>query len=174
MNKTVKYYSPSTSSPTKSYNKQYNNKSKKNTVSSFSKTILWRFLHILETVKLYHWNTRIYSQHKITDELYDKLNKNIDLFVEVFLGKKNEHLVATTRSATSYSSLHSHYPPSISKTYFTKINTHIFIKELYKFKDFLVKLNKYVRDIPENSDLFNIRDEIMADIEQTLYIFKFK
>jgi DNA-binding ferritin-like protein len=49
--------------------------------------IVTMFLQMLNTVKLYHWKTSSYSQHKATDDLYDNLNKNIDSFVEVMLGK---------------------------------------------------------------------------------------
>ena len=45
------------------------------------------FIEILNNVKLYHWRTKSYAQHKATDELYEKLNKDIDSFVEVMLGK---------------------------------------------------------------------------------------
>ena len=40
--------------------------------------IVKKFLEMLNMVKLYHWKTRSYSQHKATDELYDRLNKHID------------------------------------------------------------------------------------------------
>ena len=39
------------------------------------------FLEMLHMVKLYHWRTKSYSQHKATDELYSKLNDKIDKFV---------------------------------------------------------------------------------------------
>ena len=46
------------------------------------------FLNLLNNVKIYHWKTRSYAVHKATDELYEKLNEQIDQFVEVLLGKK--------------------------------------------------------------------------------------
>ena len=42
---------------------------------------------MLNMVKLYHWKTDSFSQHKATDELYESLNLNIDRFVEVLMGK---------------------------------------------------------------------------------------
>ena len=47
------------------------------------------FLHMLNTVKLYHWKTTSYSTHKATDQLYSDLNEKIDEFVEILLGKPN-------------------------------------------------------------------------------------
>ena len=49
--------------------------------------IVTMFLQMLNTVKLYHWKTSSYAQHKATDDLYANLNTNIDSFVEVMLGK---------------------------------------------------------------------------------------
>ena len=49
--------------------------------------IVTMFLQILNTVKLYHWRTFSFPEHKATDELYTNLNSNIDTFVETMLGK---------------------------------------------------------------------------------------
>ena len=58
------------------------------------------FLQLLMTVKVYHWKTKSYSEHKATDELYHELNEYIDKFVEVMLGKKGTRLVMKGRSIT--------------------------------------------------------------------------
>ena len=58
------------------------------TGSSFEKEVVVKFLQILNTIKLYHWRTNSYATHKATDDAYDKLNANIDKFVEVLLGKE--------------------------------------------------------------------------------------
>ncbi len=42
---------------------------------------------MLNTIKLYHWKTTSYSEHKATDELHERLSGHIDTFVEVLLGK---------------------------------------------------------------------------------------
>ena len=56
-------------------------------LSAFQKEITIVFLEMLLMVKLYHWKTTSYATHKATDELYTKMNANIDDFVEVLLGK---------------------------------------------------------------------------------------
>lgn len=43
-------------------------------------------------IKLYHWNTSLYSHHKATDKLLDHLSNFIDLFTESYLGKKKEKI----------------------------------------------------------------------------------
>ena len=37
--------------------------------------IVTMFLQMLNTVKLYHWKTSSYAQHKATDELFESLDK---------------------------------------------------------------------------------------------------
>jgi DNA-binding ferritin-like protein len=53
--------------------------------TSFEKETVIKFLSLLNTVKIYHWKTYSYATHKATDELYSKLNENIDRFMEVLL-----------------------------------------------------------------------------------------
>lgn len=48
------------------------------------------FMEMLTTIKLYHWKTRSYAQHKATDELHERIQGNVDKFVEVMLGKTSK------------------------------------------------------------------------------------
>ena len=43
-------------------------------------------------IKLYHWKTRSYAQHEATDKLYESLNKHIDEFIEVLIGKYSKRI----------------------------------------------------------------------------------
>ena len=115
------------------------------------------FLGMLNTVKLYHWKTCSYAQHVATDELYLKLNKHIDKFMEVFLGKEDGRLEKLDK-----------------KIKLSHPNTLEDMKDhLYKYRDYLVDMNQ-VLDSEKDTDLLNIRDEIMTDINQVLYLFTFK
>jgi hypothetical protein len=129
---------------------------------SFKRDIVIEFLEFLNTIKLYHWKTHSYSTHQATDALYDKMNKSIDKFVEVLLGKNGDrvHLdnVKTLRLRTLNSS-------SQLKQYLTE------------FKSKMVGLDNSSALTSQgmtNSDLLNIRDEILADINQFLYLLTFK
>ena len=51
----------------KKYTKTINN-SKKSKIVTF-------FLEMLNVIKLYHWKTKSYAEHKATDELHEKLKK---------------------------------------------------------------------------------------------------
>ena len=64
-------------------NRQKNHSS----VPKFQQEMTVKFMEILMMIKLYHWKTHSYATHKATDELYSKINENIDKFMEVLLGK---------------------------------------------------------------------------------------
>ena len=115
------------------------------------------FLGMLNTVKLYHWKTDSYAQHVATDELYLKLNKHIDKFMEVFLGKEEGRLQKLDKK------IQLSHPKTVED-----MKTH-----LYQYRDYLIDMNKAL-DSEKDTDLLNVRDEILADINQVLYLFTFK
>jgi hypothetical protein len=114
------------------------------------------FLHMLNTVKLYHWKTTSFSTHKATDELYAELNEKIDEFVEVLLGKREMGGRAKLLNV-----------PLIKLSVYS---THeAFTKQIENYKDFLVALNENL-----GSDLLAIRDEILAAFNKFLYLLSLK
>jgi hypothetical protein len=115
---------------------------------------------MLLMIKLFHWKTHSYATHKATDELYTKMNANIDSFVEVLLGKtglrtdlmNNKHIRLVDLSSTE----------SLKR-------------EIEAFKGYLVSLNdNAAMKKMTNTDLYNIRDEILGDLNQFLYLLTFK
>ena len=133
----------------------------KNINLKFEQTIVTKFLEILNTVKLYHWKTHSHSVHKATDELYSKLNGNIDNFVEVLLGKCGNRISLE-------------HVKQISLKDFTHENQ--LTREMTDFKSFLVGLEYELKQMGgmTNSDLLNIRDEMLANVNQFLYLMTFK
>ena len=107
-------------------------------------------------VKLYHWKTRSYSQHKATDELYDNLNKHIDSFIEVLLGKEERRIKMLEKRIDLID-------PS---------NTRDFKTRIYDYREFLIDINLFFDD-KKDTDLLSIRDEILVDINQFLYLMTF-
>jgi len=114
------------------------------------------FMEMLNLVKIYHWNTKSYGQHKATDELYERLNEHIDKFVEVLLGKNQtrvhliEHRIELVDS----------------------INTFSFKQRIHEYREFLMDLD-IIFDKKRDSDLLNIRDELLGDLNQFLYLMHF-
>lgn len=140
----------------RSYSKSDSKSSNKYT----QQRIVIMFLQMLNTVKLYHWKTSSYAQHKATDELYSNLNGHIDTFVEVMLGKTGGRVNLTGTK-------------TIPLLDYTDVNN--FKKEVEKYKQFLINMNKDVGlNITNNSDLLNIRDEILGDLNQFTYLLTFK
>ena len=129
-------------------------------LAAFQKEITVRFLEMLLLIKLFHWKTTSYPTHKATDDLYTKFNLNMDTFVEILLGKTGMRTQLTSDKTIRLNDLNS-------------------IEELksavVEFKSYLVSLNdNAAMKKMLNTDLFNIRDTILGDMNQFLYLLSFK
>jgi hypothetical protein len=103
--------------------------------------------------KLYHWNTTSFSRHKATDIFNQKILDLIDKFVEVFIGCcKMKPYVQSVNIPEKFLS-----------------DTGI-IDLFILTKKYLTKFSQYI----ESTDLLNIRDEMLAEVNQTLYLFNLK
>ena len=131
---------------------------------AFEREITVRFLEMIIMIKLYHWKTYTYATHIATDDLYSKLNKNMDKFIEVLLGKVGNRINLLKHKSIKLTDFDS----SID-------DTKKFKYEIVKFKEYLVNLNSNPFMVKmANTDLYNIRDEILGDLNQFLYLFTFK
>ena len=119
--------------------------------------IIKMLLEMLNIIKLYHWKTNSYSAQKATDELYAKLNEHIDIFVEVYLGK--------------------------TKSRIQKWESELTVIQYNRKQDFRSKMIEYIEkltdlnlcfDEKKDMDLINIRDYILVDLNQFLYLLSFK
>ena len=127
---------------------------------AFQKEITVVFFEMLLMVKLFHWKTTSYAVHKATDDLYTKLNANMDSFIEVLLGKTGLRIDLMGTKSIRLIDLSS--PES-------------FKKEIESFKGYLVSLNdNSTMKRMSNTDLYNIRDTILGDLNQLLYLLTFK
>jgi hypothetical protein len=122
---------------------------------SHAKLVLM-FMQMLNTVKLYHWKTTSHSQHKATDELYSNLNTTIDSFVEIMLGKNG-----TRVNLTSVKSIPLHDYNNLSD----------FKQEVDMYKEYLNGLQVNTK---KDTDLLNVRDEILGHLNQFTYLLTFK
>lgn len=114
------------------------------------------FIELLNMVKLYHWKTRSYAKHKATDELYQNLNKHIDEFVEIMLGKDQSRINMVEKRIDLL---------DVS-------SSMEFKQRIHEYREFLIDLNLYF-DARSDTDLLNSRDEILGDINQFLYLMSF-
>ena len=111
---------------------------------------------MLNAIKLYHWKTDSYSQHKATDDLHDKLSGNVDKFVEVLLGKDESRVKMVDNQMKLIDSQ----------------NASDFKNRMYQYRDMLLRMDSMFHK-KGDSDLLNIRDEMLGDINQFLYLMTF-
>lgn len=116
------------------------------------------YLELLMIIKVYHWKTKSYSEHKATDELYETLNSNFDKFVEVMLGKDDSKLKMKGKTIK-----------------FTDPSNKKDLKKIISsYKKLLEKsMNKYI-NIVKDTDLLSIRDDILANLNQFLFLLALK
>lgn len=102
---------------------------------------------MLHTIKLYHWRTHSYSEHKATDNLHEALSEQVDSFVEKLLGSKHTRATLTHLRMNSYNTL-----PGLKRRI-----------EYYK---------QYLKRMPASlgTDLLNIRDELLGSLNQFSYM----
>ena len=119
-----------------------------------SSVIPYIFMTMREQVKIYHWQTLSYPRHIATNDLVTKLDASIDQFVEVYISKYGRPLFTGKTS-------------SIKLTNFKDAEMTQFVKEAISWleNDLPQKLKK------TDTDLLNIRDTIVTDLNQTLYLF---
>ena len=128
--------------------------------SNFEKQVTVIFFEILLMIKLFHWKTYSYATHKATDELYAKLNEHMDQFIEVLLGKTGIRINLLNNKKISLIDLSS--PVQLR----AKVD---------EYKKYLVSLsNNRAINAMTDTDLLNIRDEILGDLNQFLYLLSFK
>ena len=134
--------------------------SNNSSLSAFQKEITVVFLEMLLMIKLFHWKTTSYATHKATDDLYTKLNANIDRFIEILLGKSGFRTDLMSNKSIRLVDLSS---------------AESLKREIEAFKGYLVSLNdnKAMKQMA-NTDLYNIRDTLLGDMNQFLYLLTFK
>lgn len=108
--------------------------------------VLKFLLKTRDQIQLYHWNTKYYSRHKLSDDLYNSLNELIDRFVEAYMSK--------------YEMIHP------KKMKLIKLSDDDFI-------DYLVYIRDKLREIPlkeNDNDLQHILDEFHEEISKSIYL----
>jgi hypothetical protein len=111
------------------------------------------FFHMNLNIKLYHWQTTSYARHKATCDLHDVLSGLSDQFIEVYMGR---------------------YERPEFKEPFTVMVKELSDKNakelLEEYSTVLKKeVTKYIKS--NDTDLMNIRDEMLAAINKTMYLF---
>lgn len=114
------------------------------------------FLHMIEhqiTLKLLHFQTKLYGAHKTIDTYLATFAINFDRFMEVAQG---------TFGVVSVDSYQIKHVSLNDKTVFSYMNK------------FVKSLEELTVSIKHNSDLLNIKDEMVAEANQLVYLLRFK
>jgi hypothetical protein len=113
--------------------------------------IVTTFFNIRDQVKMYHWQTKSFAEHKATDDLVASLDTNIDKFVETYMGRYGRPLIKKTMPVKNL----------------TVSGIRAFISRNSKWLE--TTLPRMIKK--SDSDLLNIRDEILGDLNQVKYLF---
>lgn len=112
------------------------------------------FFHMLMNLRLYHWQTASYARHVAVGNLYDTLSELIDKFVEVYMGRYGRPMLEDGSM-------------NISVKEMTDEKAHEYMQE---YTYFLKKeIPKHLKST--DTDLLNIRDEMLGEFNKVLYLF---
>ena len=115
------------------------------------------FLQLRNQIKLYHWQTRVYSRHIATDKTLENLDTAIDTYVEVYIGKYGRPKVSGKNASITLQNLSEAGA------------TRLIIAAVKYLQGPLTKTLKTI-----DTDLMHVRDEIVADLNQLLHLFTLK
>jgi DNA-binding ferritin-like protein len=115
------------------------------------------FLQLRTQIKLYHWQTRIYARHIATDKILEQLDTAIDSFVEIYLGKYGRSKVTGKNAIITVHNL-------------TEAGA---VKLLLSSVKYIQgTLTKSLKE--QDTDLMNLRDEMVGQLHQLLYLFSLR
>ena len=115
------------------------------------------FFSLQLNLKLYHWMTTKHPRHLASDKLFSDLADLVDQFIEVYIGKYGRPKMSEFDIKVinlSDKSIIDFLKLAIEK---------LSVKLSVKFPDSI--------DLTLDTDLLNIRDEIIGSINRTLYLF---
>jgi len=115
------------------------------------------FFTLRDQIKLYHWQTNVFARHKATDEAIETLDKLIDQYVETYMGKYGRPRMNSKSGTVHVQNMTEKMAPRF-------INAAIGYLE-----------NQLVKKLkPSDTDLVNLRDEMLGELDQLLYLFSLK
>ena len=113
--------------------------------------IVTHMLTIRNQVKLYHWQTKSFARHTATDGLTSKLDETIDSFVESYMGRYGRPKVSGSIKLHNFSESAARTFVAAQTVYLTKVLPKKFGKD--------------------DTDLLNLRDELLGELNKVLYLF---
>jgi DNA-binding ferritin-like protein len=110
------------------------------------------FLGLQSQLKIFHWQTKGYARHMAFGETYEVLDGLIDSFVESAMGKYERFVLSEEDKDINLINLNEIKPKEM---------VHTCIKALEEMSDTLD---------PKDTDLMNIKDEMIQSLSKLLYL----
>ena len=120
--------------------------------------LLKNLLELQNQMKLYHWQTRSYGRHKASDLFVTKSIEIIDRIIESYQG--------------TYGTIK--LKESDSKLVLKNLGDKEIVGFLKKMKQFIQIDFTQMLNSNEDFDLLALRDEMLENIDVTLYLFEFQ
>jgi len=114
-------------------------------------------LKLQNQLRILHWQTDSYAEHKAFGKAYENLDGLIDSLVEVYQGKHGR---------IKYTS-----PVAMNLVNSDEISIMDILEE---FCEYLTVTFTAVVDVAKDSDLLTIRDEILSEINRLKYLLTLK
>ena len=134
----------------------------RNSKSLDASVLILTFMEMLNTIKIFHWSTLSYPSHKATDELHSKMSELVDSFIEQYIGGVGGGKIPV---------FHVHGKGGHNIPFCECKSLEHFRTKLAEYKTFLVSLTERLDGV---SELLNIRDEMLGEIDQAVYLLRLK
>ena len=115
------------------------------------------FFSMREQIKVFHWQTYIFARHKATDDVIEALDKSIDKYVEIYMGKYGRPKVTSSTNTVKIQNMAD------------KTAGKFIMSCIAYLQGPLVKRLKST-----DTDLVNIRDEMLGELNQLVYLYTLK
>lgn len=120
-------------------------------------TIMSTFLGIEAQLKVLHWQTSSYAKHQAFGATYDAFSDLVDSFMEIYMGKNGRIALEGAEDTIQLSNI-------------GELSADDFINTVL---DYLISFDNKLND-QRDSDLLNLRDEMMAEFNKLKYLLTLK
>jgi hypothetical protein len=112
--------------------------------------VITPLIQFQQQLRIFHWQTDSYAKHKAFGKAYEELDGLIDTFVEIFMGKFGRNKPTVTFQIN-----------------LKPLNNEEIVEQvLTSFEDYLTNMSE---ELNAQTDLLNIRDSILAEVNHLRY-----
>jgi hypothetical protein len=104
-----------------------------------------------QQMRIFHWQTDSFAKHKAFGKIYDSLDELVDEFVETYMGIFGKSKPVSTFNFT-----------------LVPLTDDGVVSEV--LEDFVDYLKEMSYEIEDQSDLLNVRDSILAEVNKLKYL----